>query len=209
MFERNSLSDKILFLKFGLLNLILFLLVYVPTNNLPHETYFQPYFLWELQTQRIDWMIIPYHSFNLLFLIPLFLLRGRHIKILGVSFFLTTVIAGLFFIIFPTQLGFVRIVPEGFFTFFYEYLYKLDNTTNLVPSLHVTYVTLYFISCVPFLMRKLSKMLFTLFTLIIISSTFFTHQHHIVDIVSGILLASSVYWFVSYKLFRENSRHQQ
>ncbi len=203
MFNHNTFSDKKLFLKLGIANFILFLAIYIPTNHFSHATYYHPYFSWELSIPFLKWMIIPYHSFNLLFLIPFLLLPKIPIKILSTSSAICTVIAGASFILFPSQIGFHRIIPDGFTAPLYKYLFTFDNTTNLVPSLHVTYVTLYFVSCVGYLKRKLTKILFGLTSLLIISSTLFTHQHHLLDIISGIILAFTVFWFVK-KYVREN-----
>lgn len=207
MLNRNTLSDKKLFLKLGIANLALFLIIYIPTNHFNHSTYYHPYLSWELSIPFLKWMIIPYHSFNLLFLIPLFLLPRRSVKVLGMSFAISTIIAGISFILFPSQIGFQRVIPEGFTAPLYKYLFTFDNTTNLVPSLHVTYVTLYFVSCVGYLKRKLTQIIFGLVSLLIISSTLFTHQHHLLDVITGAMLAVTVYWFVSNKLLQENSQH--
>lgn len=208
MFNQNTLSDKKLFLKLGVANILLFWIVYVPTNHFNHDVYYHLYFPWELSIPFLKWMIIPYHSFNLLFLIPLFLLPRKNIKVLGASFAICTIIAGISFTLFPSQIGFQRVIPDGFTAPLYKYLFTFDNTTNLVPSLHVTYVTLYFVSCVGYLKRKLTKIIFGLVSLLIISSTLFTHQHHLLDIIAGMMLAVTVYWFVSNKLLQENSQHR-
>ncbi len=197
MFGRNSASDKKLFLKFGFLNLILFLLIYVPTNRFDHDLYFKLYFLWELQVPFIEWMIIPYHFLNLLFLLPFFLLPKNAIKILGASFALCTLFAGICYAVIPAELGYERMIPDGLLAPLYKYLYLLIEPTNLVPSLHVTYVTLYYISCVSFFRKMVTRMVYTLLIVLIISSTLFTHQHHLVDVISGILLATSVSYIVT------------
>lgn len=209
MFNQNTFSDKKLFLKLGIANIILFLIVYIPTNHFNHSIYYHPYFSWELSIPFLKWMIIPYHSFNLLFLLPLFLLPRRSMKVLGVSFAISTIIAGISFILFPAQIGFQRLIPEGFTAPLYKYLFTFDNTTNLVPSLHVTYMILYFVSCVGLFKRKLTQILFGLVSLLIISSTLFTHQHHLLDIITGVLLGVTVYRFVSNSLFQGNSPHVQ
>ncbi len=209
MFATPSREDGVLFLKFGLLNIVLFLLIYVPTNNFIHSAYLKLYFPWELNIPLIDWMILPYHAFNLLFLFPLFLLTKRPIHILGVSFAVCTLIAGIFFFFFPTQMGYVRVIPDGPFAPLFAHLFMIAEPTNLVPSLHVTYTTLYFISCVRVIKKRLFQVLFTLLLLLIVSSTLFIHQHHVIDVVAGIILALCVFRCVSYMLRPENSPHHQ
>ncbi len=208
LFKINSLSDKIYFIKIGLLNLLLFFAIYPITNRSVHGVYHHPYFSWELYAPLIDWMIIPYLSFNLLFLVPFFLLKKENIKLLGIAFALSTVVAGIIFYIFPTESGFVRIVPDGFTSIFYISLFSLDKHTNLIPSLHVTYTILYFIGCIGAIRGMTNKIFFFSWLLLIIISTFFTHQHHLLDIISGITLANVIYFSVSYKLRLENPQHR-
>lgn len=201
MTYRNTYSDRLLFLKFALGNIILFLLIYTPLNQMGRDGYLDAYFEWELHIPFIPWMIIPYHAFNILFIIPFFFIKQRSIYVLGVASALCTLMAGLCFILFPAQLGFERIVPEGFFAPFYTYLFVLDKTTTLVPSLHITYTTLYFISSTSYVQRKTTKIIFFLCTMLIMSSTLFTHQHHLIDVIAGVVMASVIYLFVSRKLF--------
>ena len=151
MFNQNTFSDKKLFLKLGIANILLFWIVYVPTNHFSHAVYYHLYFPWELSIPFLKWMIIPYHCFNLIFLVPFLLLPSRQIKILSTTSAICTVIAGITFMLFPAQIGFHRVIPDGFTAPLYKFLFTIDNTTNLVPSLHVTYVTLYFLSCVGYL----------------------------------------------------------
>lgn len=197
----NTTSDRIFFLKIAAINLALFLLVYGITNHFFHGiSHFQPYFSWEKTIQFLDWMIIPYLSLNLLFLIPLFFLTKNKLKVLDLAFVLSTICAGIFFILFPIAPEFVRAIPDGFTATLYSHLYILDNPRNLFPSLHVTYATLYFLSCLNIFKSSTVRILFGVWIAFIIISTLFTHQHHIVDILSGILLGSITY-IVSSKLF--------
>jgi membrane-associated phospholipid phosphatase len=205
----NTVSDRIYFLKIGAINLILFLLVYAPTNHIFNGiSSFQPYFQWEKMIPLIDWMIIPYLSLNLLFLLPLFFLTKRQLKILGLAFALSTICAGVCFIIFPIQPEFIRVIPNGFTEALYSHLYGLDNARNLFPSLHVTYAMLYFLSCFYIFKSKTGKILFSLWIVFIIVSTLFTHQHHVIDIASGITLACATYWATTRILRRQFDQPQ-
>lgn len=209
MLSRNTFGDKKLFIGLGLANLILFLLVYVPTNNFEHETYYKLYFLWELRIPFFEWMIVPYHLFNLLFLVPMFLLPRNSIKKLALSFALSTITAGVIFLLIPAQFGFERIVPDGLTSVLYKNLFSIDRTENLVPSLHVAYTMLYFTACVSFISNKLTQAVFLIVCMLIISSTVFIHQHHVVDVISGVALAYCSYWLASSMLLSRNSpRHQ-
>ena len=195
MLKLNKPTDRVYFLKVAGINLILFLLVYIPTNHLLDSVSpLQPYFKWEKTTPLIDWMIIPYLSLYLLFIFPLFFLGQKELRDLGLAFALSTLVAGGLFVLFPIKPDFIRVIPDGFTTVLYRHLYKLDQARNLLPSLHVTYAGLYFLSCNNIFKSTISKILFGSWIALIVASTFFTHQHHIIDIISGIILAISTYW---------------
>ncbi len=199
----NTANDRIFFLKIAVINLVLFLVVYGGTNHFFHgSNSLQPYFSWEKAVPFIDWMIIPYLSLNLLFLLPLFFLTKNKLKVLDLAFILSTICAGIFFVLFPIAPEFVRAIPNGFSATLYNHLYVLDNPRNLFPSLHVTYATLYFLSCFNIFKSLTARTLFGLWIALIVISTLFTHQHHIIDIVAGILLGSAAY-LISSKLFRD------
>lgn len=205
----NTVNDRIFFLKIAAINIVLFLLVYVPTNHFfKGTTSFQPYFSWEKAIPFLDWMIIPYLSFNLLFLLPLFFLSKQQLKALDLAFVLSTICAGILFMILPITPEFVRVIPDGFSATLYSHLYILDNSRNLLPSLHVTYSVIYFLSCLPIFRSLTTRIIFGLWIVLIILSTLFTHQHHVIDIVSGILLGGTVY-FISSKLFLRLHTHPQ
>ncbi len=200
----NSYSDRIYFLKIGAINVILFFLIYAPTNHFFNGiNSFQPFFSWEKTIPLIDWMIIPYISFNLLFLLPLFFFSEKQLKVFGLAFALSTICAGIFFILFPIRPEFTRIIPTGFTSTLYQQLYKLDSARNIFPSLHVTYTVIYFLSCFRIFKSNHWRILFGLWVVLIIISTLFIHQHHIIDIAAGILLGSSAY-LLSNKLLLEN-----
>jgi len=203
----NTVSDRIFFAKIALLNLALFLLVYGTTNHLLHESSsFQPYFSWEKSIPFVDWMIIPYMSLNLIFLIPLFFLTKSKLKVLDLAFVMSTICAGIFFVIFPFTPEFTRVIPSGITSTLYRHLYILDNPKNLFPSLHVTYSTLYFLSCFTIFKSSTGRIIFGVWITLIIVSTLFTHQHHIIDIVSGISLGGVTY-LISSKIFPGEYKH--
>lgn len=206
------MPPKILyFLKIALINLFLFFLIYIPTNRhfvfLGATNEFSLFFPWEKGIPFVSWMIVPYLLFNVLFLLPLFLLPRQKMKELGMATALCTICAGFLFFIFPAQLGFERVLPNDSTRFIYEKLFRIDTPTNLVPSLHVAYSTLFFLSCVNFFRSKIAKILWSILIFIIIASTLFTHQHHVLDIVSGILLGELSYWVFSNKLFPDVRKH--
>lgn len=163
--------------------------------------YHHVYFGWELGIPLVSWMIVPYHLFNLLFLIPFFILRFQGIYTLGISTLICTLISGIIFIFIPTELGFERVIPDNVTGPLYSALFAIDRPSNLLPSLHVVYTTLFFISSIEYFQKRSTKIFITVCILIIISSTIFTHQHHIIDVITGVILATIVHKFVKSRLF--------
>ena len=73
---------------------------------------------------------------------PLFYLETSEMIDYGVKLIFGTMLAGLLFIIFPGQLGFERILPEGLLRPLYIKLFDIDGPNNLAPSLHILYTYL-------------------------------------------------------------------
>ena len=134
------------YLKILCFNLLLFIIIYYPTNNLSIMTH-NISFQWEQNIPFVDWMIIPYMSFNLLFIIPIFLLDKEQIRNLSYECTISTIFSGIIFLIFPVKLLFVREIPNGVFNKIYEYLFIIDQPQNLFPSLHIMYSLLLLLNC--------------------------------------------------------------
>lgn len=197
----STRNDKIYFGKYLLFNVFLYLPIYFLNHaNFGYEKA-KLYFAWETNIPLVGWMIIPYLSFGFLFLFPLFLFPREEIKKLSLAFAFCTVCAGIIFFIFPSEYGFTRIVPAGFTASLYETMFKIDPYVNPFPSLHVAFSFLYLISCIDFLRSIYVKTFLGLWIMVIVASTVFTHQHHILDILSGGLLAFIVYFAISGKPF--------
>ena len=77
---------------------------------------------------------------------------------------------------------------KSILTEFYQY----DEPHNLVPSLHIAYSTTVFL----YLWKKSVghwRTAFIIWTVAIYASVVLTHQHHIIDIVTGAALSLCVY----------------
>jgi membrane-associated phospholipid phosphatase len=104
---------------------------------------------------------------------------------------ITLVGAAIIFVLFPTDLGFSRVIPTDFpFNVIFENIHNLDKPHNLVPSLHVTFSALAFFAVVE--MHRSKKWLHAILAVWmmgIAASVIFTRQHHVLDIAGGLLLA--------------------
>jgi membrane-associated phospholipid phosphatase len=190
-------SHLLSFGKAALINFLIFFTVYPALNSYSDGRELNRiYFTWELSIPLIDWMILPYLSMNLFFLVPLFFIRTEKISELSMACIISTISAGLIFYLYPCQLGFIREVPQNF-SILYQGLFAVDKPFNLFPSLHITYPILFVIFC-----RKnfgiISRVLVFLWLILVTMSIVLTHQHHVLDVVAGIILA-----LVSYKISKK------
>lgn len=179
-------------------NIGLFLAVYMPLNarTAGHDP-LRLFLSWEQSIPFVEWMIVPYLSFNLLFLIPLFVLSTRALARLGLAFACTTLAAGLFFFFFPAELGYPRVIPSDWTAPLYRGLFSVDGPGNLVPSLHAAYTMVFFLSGFSALPSKRSRALLSAWVALILASTVLTHQHHLLDLVFGILLGCGAHFMIT------------
>ncbi|WP_413289277.1 phosphatase PAP2 family protein [Bdellovibrio sp. HCB337] len=146
---------------------------------------------WELGIPLVPATIIIYVSLNILTLLPLFTLNSSQIKALGKSLLVATVIAAVIFFFFPAHIGWARTSDVGFWTPFYETLFSLDQTANTLPSLHITYSYLV-VRAIASVHLRLKQALWFWFACISMS-VLLTHQHHVLDIVGGMVLAEACF----------------
>ena len=145
------------------------------------------YFAWERALPFWAWSIVPYWSLNLLYALGFFLCRdGRELARYVTQLLAAQMIATLFFIAFPLQISWEKPVVSGISGFLFSSLAAFDLPFNQAPSLHI-------ILCVvvgAFYLRKaravwLKAALAAWFALIGLS-VLTTHQHHFIDIPTGL-----------------------
>jgi hypothetical protein len=142
----------------------------------------------ELSIPFVSELIWAYLSMFLLFLIPPFLLPSARMPALGKQLIAGTVLCGLVFLLLPAELGFTREVPASpGYAKIYAALFGIDRPFNLVPSLHVYFSAAIALACAA-VARPLTRTLLLVWLGVIVLSTLFTHQHHIVDIVAAFAL---------------------
>ncbi|WP_274370829.1 phosphatase PAP2 family protein [Morganella morganii] len=153
------------------------------------------YALWfpaELHIPFVPGFIWVYCSFYLIILMPVLFLPRREHRQLALTFMVMTLLGGVIFFLFPAKLGFVRQVPESpLYQTMYTTLFALDHPHNLVPSLHVAWSCAAVLAIVRHTGRGLT-LLFLLWLVLIVLSVLLVHQHHVADVVTGLLLAVTV-----------------
>ncbi len=150
----------------------------------------------ELRIPFIPEFVWIYLSLYLLFLTPPFFLDHERIRTLGRQLVAATVFCGLIFLLLPAQLGFERTIPEGqFYGSLFANLFAVDLPHNMVPSLHVTFSALILFALMDSPRSPLVRTLFASWLVLICVSTVLVHQHHLLDVVTGLLVAISFYRF--------------
>ena len=187
----------------GSITLIFSTVVYFGTNEIASksEHFYKLYFEFERDIPMVPWMIYIYQSFALLIVITYFSIKSpQKIKAYSISFMSSCGIAAVFFILFPTELGFSRTENIEGYEFMYNLLHMIDKPHNLAPSLHITYSALGAYVLSSEIQSKFLKRMIWLWFLLICSSIVLVHQHHLFDIFSGILLSYFVINFVFKKM---------
>ncbi|MDG2506423.1 MAG: phosphatase PAP2 family protein [Crocinitomicaceae bacterium] len=179
-------------LKWGLIGALTCAGIYLGTNEIAAQrtSFYQLYFEFERDIPMVPWMIHVYNSFHVLLLLNFLIIKNPlKIRAIAISLIASSAIAALFFLIFPAELGFSRTENMMGYEFWYDALHWLDHPHNLVPSLHITFSALstYVISTE--INSRVLKSLFLVWFLLICSSIVLVHQHHLVDIFTGLLLA--------------------
>jgi len=150
----------------------------------------------ELSIPFIPETVLIYMSLYVLFIGAPFILRQRQ-EFLALALTLNSVIlvAGIGFLLVPAQLAFPRPIDLGAFPNLFRLADRLNLEYNLVPSLHVALSVV----CVATYARRVSligKTLLWVWAGAIAASTLLTHQHHVLDVVTGWVLALAAFKIV-------------
>lgn len=183
---------------------ILWVVLYTYTNHLAQlaPVKYDFSFAWEKNTPLIPWMILPYVSLNIMTFVPIFHLIPSEIRHLGRVMGLATVIAAVVFYFFPAPLIHTRPESVETWNFLFQLVFSIDDVSNTLPSLHITFSTQLLLALWPKL--KTFRYFYLVWFLLVCVSVLFTWQHHFMDIVAGLVLALSLQRLVP-KLPREES----
>jgi hypothetical protein len=185
------------YLAWGISWEIVFCLVYFGCNWLTAQrsVRFHLYFPWELRVPFVPWMIWAYLSVFVLYVLPLFQMDQTAMRRLGKQMLVGTIASGCVFLLLPAELGFPRTEDAGSYAHVYDALYAIALPHNLVPSLHIVLTTLVSLALMDSGVRVLRFVYATWLSAIIVSVVL-VHQHHVVDVASGLVLAGLCRRFV-------------
>ena len=181
------------YLSYALIVALLFVVGYGGANWLATQraTHLKLYFDAELAIPLLPAMIWVYLSINLLFVLPVFRLDTEELRLLGRRMIAATVAATLIFLAMPTTTGFARLDTASDGRAIFQLLYALDLPFNCVPSLHIAYSTL-ILTALAKNGGWLLKATVAVWLALIAASTVLTHQHHLIDILSALLLVALI-----------------
>lgn len=167
----------------------LFFLIYGPVNVFTATRGAVPSLAmpWEHHIPFLPWFIVPYVSLDLFFVLSFFQLNNRtelhrHALRLGTAILVS---AGLF-LTYPMQFEFQRPETTGLPHLLFDAL-SLDLPYNQCPSLHIALALIIW----PVIQRIADgwfRALLAIWFVLIVLSTLFTYQHHVIDLMGGALV---------------------
>ncbi len=146
------------------------------------------YFNWELQIPLIPEFVIIYNSIYFTFFLIFYFFSAVEIAALALKIFISILIGNLIHFLLPAPLGYVRENVSGPFASAFEILYAFDLPANTLPSLHITIGYILFISLFNRVRSNLYNGVLATWFFLVCLSVLFTHQHHVMDIVTGFTL---------------------
>jgi hypothetical protein len=143
------------------------------------------YFPAELRVPFVPQFIWAYLSMYVLFVLPLLFIPAERMPPLGKQLIAGCVISAACFLLLPAELGFVRELPRRApYAAMYARIFSIDRPYNLVPSLHVIFTTAIGLACADFA-RPAIRILILSWLTVIVASTLFVHQHHLIDLAAA------------------------
>jgi membrane-associated phospholipid phosphatase len=152
----------------------------------------------DLDIPFVPAMTVVYLSMELLFLAGPFVLRTRNEFRAAIAMLAVAIgVAAVCFLLIPAQLAYPPVLESelGVWAGAYHIADAVNLTYNLVPSLHVA-LTVACVAAFARHARAITKALLWIWAIGIALSTLLTHQHHLVDAVSGWVLGLLCFRFV-------------
>ena len=147
------------------------------------------YFEWERAIPFVPFMILPYLSIDLFFVLAPFLFPNeRELKLYARRVAMAILLAGIGFLLWPLRFAFARPHTEGWLGAAFDSFRALDAPNNLFPSLHAALLVLLVDAYARHTRGAARIALMGWFALIGLSPVL-THQHHVSDILGGFVLA--------------------
>ncbi len=155
------------------------------------------------------WFIIPYSIwYFLIFIVPYYLYtrdKDSFIRYIY-AYIYCTLVANLIFIIYPTTVIRPEVASTNVLTWMAHVIFTIDTPPlNCFPSLHFA-MSLLFITfiCENKNIKKITQIIITIISILIMIATLFVKQHVFIDVVSGVLIATVIYFLVK-KFYKKDN----
>ena len=154
------------------------------------------YFQWERSIPFVPFLIPAYLSLDLFFIgAPFLYATTNELRTYSKRIAAAILIAGIVFLLFPLHFAFARPHADGIVGLVFDRFRSVDAPYNLFPSLHAALLLLVadvYVRHVGGVARIVSIIWFVLIGL----SPVLTYQHHVIDIVGGMVLALGCFYFL-------------
>ena len=174
------------------LNSLVFGLCYLLANRLAEQQGVDRSVALALDAQIpfLPWMLLPYLSSALWLGAAFFTLRSPDaLRVFSQRLLLATVLAALVFVLYPLRFSLPRpAVDTPWLAALFEELDRVDRPYNQLPSLHVAYCVLLWLSWRGLAIAWWARSLLAIGLVLTAVSTLFTYQHHLLDLLGGLLL---------------------
>jgi ketosteroid isomerase-like protein len=146
---------------------------------------------WELEVPFLPFMVVPYLSMFVLFLMPPLQLVEDELDALADRLIAASLLGAVVFLALPARMGFLPRTDAGAWQGIYDAIYRVDGPFNMVPSFHVIYTASILLAmarpATPALRRA-----YLIWLAVVCASTVLTHRHHLLDVAAGLGLALAV-----------------
>jgi protein-tyrosine phosphatase/membrane-associated phospholipid phosphatase len=144
---------------------------------------------WERSIPLVPWLIVPYVSLDLFFVMAPFLCAERlELRALRRRMTAAILIAGGVFVVMPLQFAFPRPHPADWTAPMFAALHGFDRPYNMFPSLHIA-IWMILAGTYDRHASGIRRVLVHAWFGLIALSTVLTYQHHVVDVAGGFVLA--------------------
>ena len=169
---------------------LVFFPVYLGSATLTasRASHWRPYLQWELGIPFVPFMVVPYLSMFLLFLLPPFQLDEEELLALAARLAVLSLLGGMVFLAFPARLGFAPRSDAGIWQSIYSGIYRIDGPFNTVPSFHVIYTTSILLAMAE-VATPTWRRVYLAWLVVVPASAVLTHRHHLLDVATGLALA--------------------
>ncbi len=187
---RPERRDVVVSVRWAVFLTFLFLTVYLGCNWVTSQRagLYRLWLDWELKIPLVPAMVWVYLSLFVTFFLPMFALREPTLNVLCKRLAFAVVVSGFLFLLLPTQLGFERSADVTGRAAAFRLIYLFDLPHNLVRSLHVSWSAL-ILGSLRTVSPPWARRLLEAWFLLLCTAAVLVHQHHLLDLLGGMLVA--------------------